>query len=1077
MSPTPEIHNLRNVTGATLRRMDPAVIGARLASGVAAPLIKKLFVREGPGAGLVDRPVRLSGLVSFKGEKRSLTEKDFRKLVRELVRRAAQETREQPLTDVELEALTDALQRALYTLADLDLSDVDAVRLGQGPLAARLHEQAGGHRHIQLLSQDTETLYFQLLRGACLHILHFLTQRSTFVARSLVEQSRQLDELIARTDVLIQRLASQTAQDAGFEQRYEAYVAKKHSRLTIYGIDLDECRDWPLDTAYLSLQASRSTDHHQAYPAGSPDGVPLSGRRAASPVEGVFAATNRVLLRGAAGSGKTTLVQWLAVTTARQDRLTGDLAHLIGRVPFVLPLRTLTRGGASLPTPGDFLGAVGNPLAGAQPTGWTDRVLSAGRGLLLIDGIDEVPEEERERAKRWLSDLLTAFPGNLWLVTSRPSAVRDDWLGVEDFTDLTLSQMGIENITVFIRRWHEAAGAGAALGEALLGAVRTKQDLGRLATNPLMCALICALHRERRGFLPRGRKALYDAALSMLLERRDRERDMAVELDEESQVELLQKLAYWLIRNGRAEMDRTDAVHQLERLLPSMPYVAEQGSAEDILRHLLVRSGLLREPGPGAVDFVHRTFQDYLGARAAVEERDFDLLLRHAHLDQWEDVVRMAVAQARPDERVMLLRGVMNRGDEEPEHRARLHLLAMACLEHAAKLDPVVRGEVEARAGELIPPRSYPEARTLSELGTIVLELLPDPEDVQDDMEAAHVVNTAGLLGGDAALARLVKYRSHSSSAVRYQLGSHWDRFDTKTYAREVIGHLRDGEITTVTVHSESELTELSRMGGHRSVNLTGDFTASQILEGLDNGRLEQLFLLDNAAIDGLDFVGRFRNLERLSLGSCSGISSLSPLAGLPLQQLSLFDLPLLQDLRPLRTLRHLTMVSARAESEWPVLELIPREAPLTCIFPPRNTVGLTGLRDFPALTQLGLELENPIGEEDWRAVAGLEHLTYLSLSPHDLASVADSGVQLRAVTHLSIMSRRSECDLRQAVRAFPSMTHLHLYEPQAPELAPLRGHPRLERVTVAQAHAVPDASALPDSVELTVDGRPVPRT
>ncbi|MGW5866389.1 NACHT domain-containing protein [Streptomyces sp. NPDC055239] len=1063
--------------------MDPAVIGTRLASSVVAPLIKKLFVREGPGAGLVDRPVRLSGLVSFKGEKRTLDEKDFRKLAAELTRRAAQEVREQPTADgIELEALTDALERTLYALADLDLSDVEAVRLGQGPLATKLFEQAGGDRFVRDLNQDTASLYIQLLDSACLHILHFLTQRSTFIARSLVEQSRQLDDLIARTDVLIQRLASQSAQDAGFEERYGSYVAKKHSRLTIYGVDLDECRDWPLDTAYLSLRASRSADHLPApegtYAAGSPEGMPsLSGPWASSPVEGVFAGTERLLLRGAAGSGKTTLVQWLAVTTARQDQLTGDLAHLIGRVPYVLPLRTLTRGGASLPTPGDFLSAVGNPLAGAQPVGWTDRVLSAGRGLLLIDGMDEVPDQERERTRRWLSDLLTAYPGNLWLVTSRPSAVREDWLGAEDFTDLTLSRMSRENITVFIRRWHEAAGADATMGETLLDAVRTKQDLGRLATNPLMCALVCALHRERRGFLPRGRKALYDAALSMLLERRDRERDMAVELDEESQIELLQKLAYWLIRNGRAEMDHTDAVHQLERLLPSMPYVAEQGTAEDILRHLLVRSGLLREPGPGAVDFVHRTFQDYLGARAAVEERDFDLLLRHAHLDQWEDVVRMAIAHARPDERVGLLRGVMKRGDTEPEHRVRLHLLAMACLEHAAKLDPEVRGEVERRAGELIPPRSYPEANELAELGPIVLELLPGPEGVSNDVEAGYVVIAAGQIGGDAALPCLVKYRNQESTPVRAQLGSYWHRFDTETYAREIISHLRHKTTTTIVVHSTAELSTLTRMGGHSRVELTGDFTERQITEGLGDAQLEQLTLTDNAVIDSLEFVGRFRNLKFLSLRSCPAIESFAPAAGLPLNHLVLFELPQLGDLRPLREFDQLQMVSARAESEWPILDLIPHDAPLECIFPPKNTIGLTGLRNFKSsLGQLGLELEAPISEEDWRAIADLNHLTYLSLSPQELADLADSGVQLDTVSEVSVMTRRTDCDLRHAVTAFPAMTGLHVYEPQSLDLTPLRARTRLERVTVTQTHATVDATQLPASITLTVNGRPVAR-
>ncbi|MFE4715910.1 hypothetical protein ACFRLW_05560, partial [Streptomyces sp. NPDC056728] len=52
--------------------MDPAVLGTHLASSVLPPLVKQLLTRDGPGAALVDKPVRLSGLVTFHGEKRTL---------------------------------------------------------------------------------------------------------------------------------------------------------------------------------------------------------------------------------------------------------------------------------------------------------------------------------------------------------------------------------------------------------------------------------------------------------------------------------------------------------------------------------------------------------------------------------------------------------------------------------------------------------------------------------------------------------------------------------------------------------------------------------------------------------------------------------------------------------------------------------------------------------------------------------------------------------------------------------------------------------------------------------------------
>ncbi|MEW2318101.1 NACHT domain-containing protein [Streptomyces bauhiniae] len=464
-----------------------------------------------------------------------------------------------------------------------------------------------------------------------------------------------------------------------------------------------------------------------------------------------------MLLRGVAGSGKTTLVQWLAVSAA---------SGATGRVPFVLPLRTLTRHGEQLPSPTRFLTAVGCPLDGAQPEGWEYRVLASGRGLVLIDGLDEVPERERERARGWLRDLTDAYPGDHWLLTPRPSAVDDEWLADGGFTELVLSAMSPSDVASFIHRWHRAASAGVpeedelltAYCTQLLDAVRTKPDLGRLTTNPLMCALTCALHRDRRGYLPHGRKELYESALSMLLTRRDRERDMAVpELSEEPQLQLLQRLAYWLIRNGRTELDRDRAESIITEGLPSVPAASLLGAAPAVLSHFLIRTGLLLTPSPDSLHFVHRTFQDYLGARAAVEASDFGLLAKHACDDQWSDVIRMAVVQAQPRERAE----VPSLLASNPDKRA--HLLAMACLEHATELDPAVRTRVQNLARRLLPPRTTEEARELSLAGPRVLELLPGPEGLSDE-EAEAVTATAALVGTDAAVPLLAKYTSHPAS-------------------------------------------------------------------------------------------------------------------------------------------------------------------------------------------------------------------------------------------------------------------------------------------------------------------------
>ncbi|MGO4750078.1 ATP-binding protein, partial [Streptomyces sp. 2MCAF27] len=236
--------------------MDPATIGARLTSAVVTPLIKKLFVQEGPGAGLADKPVRVSWLVSFRGEKRTLTEKNLHKIAAQLVERAVESAGpgERPIPADEDEALADALARTLHGLGDLTMDDVQVVRFGPALLAKELRLAAGSPDG--QLSLAASRLYDLLLQTACLHILHFFTQRSTFVPRTLVEQSGQLTDLITKIDILIERIPSQSAEDAGFEKDYADFVQKKHGTLTIVGIDLSHAESsWPLDAAYLSLEA------------------------------------------------------------------------------------------------------------------------------------------------------------------------------------------------------------------------------------------------------------------------------------------------------------------------------------------------------------------------------------------------------------------------------------------------------------------------------------------------------------------------------------------------------------------------------------------------------------------------------------------------------------------------------------------------------------------------------------------------------------------------------------------------------------------------------------------------------
>ncbi|MFF7452263.1 MULTISPECIES: NACHT domain-containing protein [unclassified Streptomyces] len=814
-----------------------------------------------------------------------------------------------------------------------------------------------------------------------------------------------------------------------FADRYLDYVAERHARLTVVGLDLSrpERACWPLDAAYLSLElAGQEEDQERGLQSPASAGAVCRAEQA-------LAGHRRILLRGLAGSGKTTLLQWLAVSTARDD-LPPELAQYRGHVPFVLPLRSLVRQGR-LPQPHKFLLAVEMPLAEEQPAGWADTILAAGRGLVLVDGVDEVPQEHRQAAREWLTSLVAAYREAAFVVTTRPSAVPDGWLGGLDFTELTVRPMGGSDTGRFVGRWFAAAEATASsdaeralldsLKESLLTTLRVQRDIAQLSTTPLLCALICALHRDRRGHLPHSRMELYEAALSMLMVRRDRERSITepegVQLSEHQTLHLLQHLAYWLIRNQQSEMGSTTALKLVTDLLPAMPALADQNGPDEVLAHLIARSGLLRQPTADTVDFVHRTFQDYLGARAAIEAADLPLLVNHAHDTQWEDVVRMAVAHARPTERAQLLTDLIDRGDQEGEHCTRLHLLAAASLPYATEVAPDTRRKVTARAAALMPPRSIREADILSALGPGILDLLPPTADGLDDNEIIAVTRTATTVGGDQAYAYLQRFvPTTDTSAPLGELVMRWSNFEAADYARDILRPVRDQIFITVQTRAQLEalplLTPLKRIAFNTSV------TQDEITQYLSPQHTDSLQLMEGPSLRSLSFVRSLTALQNLALGPSSPVDGLRDLAGLPLPQLSLMDVPDGFSFDALGQLPQLRQLSLYTVLPWRTLKDLPAPPDLTKLWlGGRIEASVTGISQWAGLEDV--VVNHVMDAVEWTELAALPRLTQLYVTDADL-TIAPI---MPTVSSLWLSLTRSDVRLDLVPARFPGLEQLRI--------------------------------------------------
>jgi hypothetical protein len=383
--------------------------------------------------------------------------------------------------------------------------------------------------------------------------------------------------------------------------------------------------------------------------------------------------------------------------------------------------------------------------------------------------------------------------------------------------------------------------------------------------------------------------------------------------------------------------------------------LAITGTPDQVLRQLLVRSGLLRRPSAETLDFVHRTFQDYLAAKAAVEDENLGVLVRNAHDDQWDDVLRMAVGHARPRERVKILSALLAEAEKQPRYRDRLRLLAANCLEHATELDPGIRERVTEAATTLIPPRDDETAKELATAGALVLDLLPGPDGL-DDQTARAVVITALEVADSRAIPLLRRYATHPSVGVRGQLARAWERFDTREYGEQVIARLAYDDGLRFVARSAEQLAFLQHHGGRPTIECSGPL-GNEDLEHLPSG-IRELRIHDTP--HGLDLGAILRRSApgSLWLSNCTGEISLAPLAGSALDSLYLHWNTQLGDpgaLRGADQLRTLA-VAALADS--------PEERLAGLALPPGLTALYVGLFHTPMTelrTLLGTvpELEN----------------------------------------------------------------------------------------------------------------------
>lgn len=295
-------------------------------------------------------------------------------------------------------------------------------------------------------------------------------------------------------------------------------------------------------------------------------------------------------------------------------------------------------------------------------------------GLLLLDGLDEIPEANRTRqmVKQCIMDIARSLPKVRIIVSSRTYAYTQLEWQLPRFFSVTLASFNNEQITEFIDRWYmhfatlghlkpaDAKGRADPLKQALY----TSGQLRELAQYPLLLTLMAQVH-SRDGFLPEDRADLYERVVKMLLAHWETRLVRDVESDRQVEPELviqlgvpvttlrraLSRVAFVAHERQEQESERSERTADIHRLDLQNELKTELGSldkAELVIHYIQQRAGLLQEHDRNTYTFPHRTFQEYLAAAHIWQQTAEDpvlMLKERVERDPvwWREVFLLAV--------------------------------------------------------------------------------------------------------------------------------------------------------------------------------------------------------------------------------------------------------------------------------------------------------------------------------------------------------------------------------------------------------------------------------------------------
>ncbi|MEA5571130.1 NACHT domain-containing NTPase [Calothrix sp. UHCC 0171] len=378
---------------------------------------------------------------------------------------------------------------------------------------------------------------------------------------------------------------------------------------------------------------------------------------------------SKLRVLGKPGVGKTTFLQHLAIQ-CNQGKFAAN------QVPIFIVLRNFAEESR---VSGEFslLNYIRQELITSRISDPSiiETLLAAGRVLLLLDGMDEVLNQESNAVLREIRRFSDKYHKNRFVATCRTAAQK---LTLRGFTDVEIAPFTQEQIRAFARKWFVAfTKTNTQAGQAQSVQFIQKLDLPenwqfrQLVITPLFLHLACWVFHGQEKF-PTKRTDFYKQGLDLLLGKWDEAR--GVERDDvyrgfllPQKLKLLSQIAAATFEDGQYFFEQRvieQYIGDYIRNLPEMPTEPEevQLKSEAVLKAIEAQHGLLTERARGIFSFSYLAFQEYFTARKIVANHNLQALeqalaglVKHITDPHWREIFLLTAAMLRSADGLMQL--------------------------------------------------------------------------------------------------------------------------------------------------------------------------------------------------------------------------------------------------------------------------------------------------------------------------------------------------------------------------------------------------------------------------------------